>query len=336
MTMTINDLTGTQKAAVVLMQIGTERAARVLAALPEAEVEDLTAEIMRMGHIERDLADAVLEEFHSVSINGAGTAGGVGFAQGLLVASLGEEKAAEMLDRIATARAGTPFEFLQHADPRQVQSLLSSEAPQTIALVIAHLRAEHGASILAGLDKDVQAEVGFRIAKMEKAAPDVVQTIADNLARKATTVLTPSDMAAVGGITQIVDVINRADPATERAILEGMDERDKELAEEVRSRMFVFGDIILLEDRAVQLVLRSVEVPMLAKALKGASEQVSTKIKANLSERARENLLEEIDLLGPTRMSEIEEARAAIVSTIRRLEEAGQIVIRREGEDEYV
>ncbi|MGV8968423.1 MAG: flagellar motor switch protein FliG [Cellulomonas sp.] len=331
-------LSGTQKAAIVLLQLGRERAARVMSRLDESEIDEITAEIVRLENLDPRVADGVMEEFHAVSIVGPSliARGGLGYAQQLLESSLGPERARSVMDRLSTAMAGQPFEFLQHADARQVLSLLTGEHPQTVALVLAHLRPEHASAILAGLPADTQGEVAHRIALMERAAPDVVAVVAENLQRKASSVLTPQETSAVGGVQPLVEIINRADPGTEKQILEGLEARDVALAEEVRSRMFVFGDIVLLEDRAVQLVLRSVEGGVLAVALKGTSEEVQDKILSNLSERARENIVEEMELLGPTRMSQVEEARAGIVQGIRHLEESGQIVIRRDGEDEYV
>lgn len=331
-------LNGTQKAAVVLLQLGRERAARVLARLDETEIDEITAEIVRLENIDPRLAESVMEEFHAVSITGPTLVarGGVAYAQQLLEASLGAERAKSVMDRLSSVMAGQPFEFLQHADARQVLSLLTGEHPQTVALVLAHLRPEHASAILAGLPGDTQGEVAHRIALMERASPAVVTVVAENLQRKASSVLTPQEMSAVGGVQPLVEIINRADPGTEKLILEGLEARDKVLAEEVRSRMFVFADIVLLEDRAVQLVLRSVEGAALAVALKGTTDEVKDKILTNLSERARENIVEEMELLGPTRMSQVEEARAAIVQGIRHLEETGQIVIRRDGEDDYV
>jgi flagellar motor switch protein FliG len=334
----VRDLTGVQKAAVVLMQLGRERAAKVMAQLGEAEIDEITAEIVRLENIDGFTAESVLEEFHAVSIQGPSLVarGGLSYAQELLEASLGAERAASVMDRLSTQMAGQPFEFLQHADARQVLSLLTGEHPQTTALVLAHLRPEHASQIMAGLPAETQAEVAHRIALMERAAPDVVAVVAENLQRKASSVLAPQELSAVGGVQPLVEIINRADPGTEKLILEGLEVRDKELAEEVRSRMFVFADVVMLDDRAVQVVLRGVESAVLSVALKGATDEVRDKILGNLSERARENLVEEIELLGPTRLSQVEEARASIVQIIRRLEESGQIVIRREGEDEYV
>ncbi len=331
-------LTGTQKAALVLIQLGREQAARVMAQFDEAEIEELTTEIARLERIDASVAEGVLEEFHLMSLGGQRFTGrgGLTYAQQVLEASVGRERAAGMLERLQSSLQGQPFEFLQYADARQVVSLLSGEHPQTIALVLAHLRADHASAIMTGLPPATQGEVAHRIALMERASPDVVQVVAETLQRKASAVLTPQELSAVGGVQPLVEIINRADPSTEKLILEGLEARDEALADEVRSRMFVFGDIVLLEERAIQLVLRGVEMSVLATALKGADEMVREKILRNLSERARENLEEEIELLGPVRLSLVEDARASVVQAIRKLEESGQIVIRREGEDEYV
>jgi flagellar motor switch protein FliG len=331
-------LSGVQKAALMLIQLGREQAARVMAQLDESEIEELTTEIARLERVDPKMADGVLDEFYEVSLGGNGFSGrgGLGFAQQVLEASVGRERAAGMLERLASSLQGQPFEFLQYADARQVVSLLNGEHPQTIALVLAHLRADHASAIMTGLPPATQGEVAHRIALMERASPDVVSVVAENLQRKASAVFTPQEMSAVGGVQPLVEIINRADPTTEKLILEGLEARDQSLAEEVRSRMFVFADITLLEDRAIQLVLRGVEMSSLATALKGAGEDVKDKILRNLSERASENLTEEIELLGPVRLSMVEDARAAVVQVIRKLEESGQIVIRREGEDEYV
>ncbi|MBO1751259.1 flagellar motor switch protein FliG [Actinotalea sp. BY-33] len=343
MTVTTTDaptamLTGVQKAALVLIQLGREQASRVMAQFDDAEIEELTTEIARLERIDSAVADTVVEEFHLLTLGGQRFSGrgGLAYAQQVLEASVGRERAAAMLERLQTSLQGQPFEFMQYADARQVVSLLSGEHPQTIALVLAHLRAEHASAIMTGLPPATQGEVAHRIALMERASPDVVQVVAENLQRKATAVLSPTELSAVGGVQPLVEIINRADPSTEKLILEGLAARDEALADEVRSRMFVFGDITLLEERAIQLVLRGVEMSVLATALKGADEMVREKILRNLSERARENLEEEIELLGPVRLSLVEDSRSVVVQAIRGLEESGQIVIRREGEDEYV
>lgn len=338
MSVVAGTLTSSQKAAVVLLQLGHERAAKVLAELSEQEVEEITAEIVRIENVPQGTADAVVKEFHRQISTGQPTMGhgGLSYAQRLLEASFGPEKAAGVLDRLSTMMAGQPFDFLQHADARQVQSLIAGEHPQTISLVLAHLRPDRASAIMAGLDPQLRADVAHRIALMERASPEVVAIVAENIERKATAVLTPGDMTAVGGVQPLVDILNRSDPGTEKQILEGLIERDADLAEQVRGMMFTFEDIVLLDDRAVQLVLRQVDIATLAVALKGAPTTVSDKTRRNLSERARENLAEEMEMSGPVRLSEVQEARGQIVTVIRSLEESGQIVIRRDGEDDYV
>jgi flagellar motor switch protein FliG len=331
-------LTSAQRAAVIVLQLGQEGAAKVLAELSETEVEEITAEIVRMEDVSQAVADTVIQEFHRQITNGEPTMGhgGRDYAQRLLEASFGSERAAGVMDRLNTLLAGQPFDFLQHADARQVHSLIAGEHPQTMALVLAHLRPERASAIMAALEPALRADVAHRIALMERASPEFVTIVADNIERKATAVLTPGEMAAVGGVQPLVEILNRSDPGTEKQILESLNERDAELAEQVRGLMFTFEDIVLLDDRAVQLVLRQTDISTLAMALKGASVPVADKCRRNLSERARENLSEEISLAGPVRVSEVQEARGAIVTVIRALEDSGQIVIRRDEEDDYV
>ncbi len=330
-------LTGTQKAALLLIQMGRETASRVMTQLTETEIEQLTTEIARLHTVDDETILDVLDEFKAASNRGPGLGqGGLTFAQRLLEETLGKDKARDVLERLSSSIQGQPFEFLMHAEARQVVSLLVGEHPQTIALVLAHLRPEHASAIMTGFAPDVQTIVARRIALMEKASPDVVAVVAESLKRKATAVLTTQEMSAVGGVQPLVEIINRADAATEKLILEGLTQSDPELADVIRSMMFVFADITLLEDRAIQLVLRGVETSTLATALKGAEDAVREKILKNMSERARTTLEEEIDLLGKVRMSLVEEARSQVVQVIRKLEESGEIMISRDGEDEYV
>jgi flagellar motor switch protein FliG len=332
------DATGLRKAAVLLVQMGREQSAKILSQMRDTEVEELTAEIVRLQSVDGELADLVIDEFHEmVTARRFAGEGGLAFARDLLESSLGEERAAAVMERLSAAAMNAPFKFVSQADPRQVQSFLQDEHPQTIALVLAHLSAAQATAIISGLAPALQADVAHRIAVMDRTSPDIIRQVEEQLERKLSGVLLQGDMSAeVGGLQPLVDIINRADRATERLILEGLEGRDPSLAEEVRSRMFMFEDIITLDDRAVQLVLRQVETPDLATALKGVREDVRDKVMRNLSERASENLAEEIELLGPVRVRSIEESQAKIVQAIRVLEESGQIVIRRGGDDEYV
>ncbi|MCI2178350.1 MAG: flagellar motor switch protein FliG [Ancrocorticia sp.] len=331
-------MTAAQRAAVLLIQLGRDRAAKVLALLDETEVEDITAEIVRMDSVPTEISKEVLREFHHVAIGGeiAPGHGGFEYAQRLLEETLGKEKAGEVIGRLNTLLAGKPFDFLQQADGREVQSLLAGEHPQTVALVLAHLRPDRAAAIMSGLSPADRAEVAMRIATMEQASPDVISVVAENLQRKATSVLTGGEYMQVGGVEPLVAILNRSDPGTEKQVLEELKDRDEALAEQVRSMMFTFDDIVLLEDKAVQLVLRQVEISTLALALKGVGDVVREKVEKNLSERMRETLTEESEVAGRVRMSQVQEARGAVVSVIRQLEESGQIVVRRDEEDVYV
>lgn len=330
------ELTGVQKAAVLLLQLGKERASKVLATMHEAEVEEIAGEIVKMGSLPSSISDSVLAEFHSMIVNGAGNAarGGVDAARDMLEGSLGRLKTEDMLERVSHSPGRIPFAFLRDADPRQLLNILGNEHPQTIALVLAHLRAEQASRILSGLGEALQGDVAVRIATMDRTSPEMIRAVAEVLHRRTSSVLSPVDTSEVGGLKPLVEIINRADPGSEKTILEGIEGRDAGLAEQVRSKMFVFDDILGLEDRAVQLVLRQVESNVLATALKGTKPEVSEKVLRNVSERARENLTEEIELLGRVRVSEVEEARSGIVAQIRALESAGEIVLRRGGEEE--
>jgi flagellar motor switch protein FliG len=332
-----DSMTGLRKAAVLLVQMGKENCAKIMAQLRESEVEDLTGEIARMGTVEGDTVNKVLEEFHGIAMASSYAAkGGMTYARDVLEAAVGKERAAEIVARLNAAIQDMPFGFLQKADARQVLSFLQNEHPQTIALVLAHMPARGASAILSGLDSKLQAEVAHRIATMDRTSPEIIRQVESTLERKLSSVLQPSDLSNVGGLDPLVKIINRADRATERLILDGLSARDPELAETIRSKMFMFEDIVKIDDRGIQLVLRQVETSDLATALKGVRKEVRDKIMKNLSERAGENLADEIELLGPVRLSNVEEAQTKIVQQIRTLEESGQIVLSRGDDEETV
>ncbi|WP_127498419.1 flagellar motor switch protein FliG [Actinoplanes solisilvae] len=335
--LTTMSMTGVRKAAIMLVQFGKEQSAHIMSQMSEKEVEMVSAEIARLGKLEPNQVDDVMDEFYAMATTRYAGSGGIDYARELLEASLGKDRAALILDRLEASMNDIPFNFLSHADPRQLLSYVQHEHPQTIALVLAHIPSALASSILAGLPIEVQTEVAHRIAVMDRTSPDVIRQVEQALQRKLSTVLQPDELSTVGGLQPLVEIINRADRTTERLILEALDARSPELAEEIRRRMFMFEDIIHLEDRAVQLVLRQVEPADLATALKGVPEPVRDKVTKNLSERGRDNLLEEIDLLGPVKIKMVEEAQAKIVSVIRSLEESGQIEVQRGGEaDELI
>jgi flagellar motor switch protein FliG len=334
-TTTTGTMSGLRKAAVMVLQMTKEDSAKILGQLRENEVEELMAEIARITSVDAGAATSVLDEFHTMAAaQRFAHQGGLEYARDLLEASMGADKAAEILDRLSATVTDMPFKFINRADPRQVLSFIQHEHPQTIALVLAHVSSAVATQILSGLPPELQADVAHRIAVMDRTSPEIIRQVEQSLERKISSVLQPTELSTVGGVQPLVDIINRADRVTERLILESLEARSPELAEEIRRRMFMFEDVVTLDDRAVQLVLRQVEMADLATALKGVAEAVRDKVQRNLSERARENLIEEIDLLGPVRLRMVEEAQAKIVQAIRSLEDSGQIEIQRGGEDD--
>jgi flagellar motor switch protein FliG len=328
--------TGVQKAAVLIMQIGKERAGPVLRALREQEVSEIMAEVARLRDLDAESIEEVMGEFRETFIARSHIAqGGYDTARELLEASYGSDKAEEILVNLGVTLVSAPFEFLRRTDTRQILSYLQDEHPQTIALVLAHMNSEAAALVLSALPENQQGDVAQRIAKMDRTSPEVIEQVESILERKLSTVIQQADFTSAGGIQSLVDILNRSDRATERLILEGLENNDAELADEVRNRMFIFEDIVTLDDRSVQLVLRQVDAKELAIALKGVDQKVRDKILGNMSERAAANLAEEITLLGPVKLKTVEESQAAVVRVIRVLEEAGQIMLSR-GSDELV
>ena len=331
-------LTGTQKVAVVLMNMDHEGAAKVMKQFTEQEAEDIAAEIVRLRRVDSLVAERALSEFHDLATNRRlQDRGGHDVASGLLAASFGSEKAAGVMNRVTSSMAGKAFEFLATAESSQIAALLDGELPQTTALVLAHLRPEIASAVLAAMPDSLRADVAQCIATMGSATPEAVAIVAETLKLRAGAVVGPRDaIEVVGGVQPLVDIINRSDVATERAILEALDARDPALAEEVRSRMLTFADIVRLEARDVQQVLRGIDTALLAIAMKGATASVTEIIQANLSDRNRELLADEIASAGPVRVSQIDDARAEIVRTMRTLESEGTIVIGRGEGEEYV
>lgn len=333
----MSEINGLRKAAVLLVQLGKERSAAILGSMREGEVEEITAEIARLESIDVEVAQRVMDEFEELVIaHRYYSRGGLGFAREVLEASVGAEKARSILERLNASLTEMPFQFLRRADPRQIITFLQDEHPQTIALVLAHMGSEQAAIVLSGLNPELQSDVAHRIATMDRTSPEMVKLVEGVFEKKLSTILSQQESSTVGGLQPLVDIINRSDRATERLILESLEQRDHELAELVRAQMFMFEDILNLDDKAVQLVLRQVEANDLATALKGVREEVRAKVMKNMSERAAQNLEEEIALLGPVRLKTVEESQAKIVHVIRQLEESGQIMIQRGSDDEFV
>jgi flagellar motor switch protein FliG len=329
-------MTGREKAAVLLVSLGAEASAEVFKHLRQEEIDELTLEIAGIGHITPERRSAVVEEFYETAVAQEYIAeGGLEYARTVLERALGSDRASEVMGRLSTSIQVSPFEFLRRTDAAQILNVIANEHPQTVALILAYLPPDTAAQVVSALPEELQAEVAMRIALMDRTAPEVIREIERVLERKLSAVIN-QDFTTAGGLRALVDLLNQVDRATERTILEALDEQNPELADEVRRMMFLFEDIVLLDDRSIQQVLREVDGKELGVALKGTSDEVKDKIFRNMSERAAAIVREDLEFMGPVRVKQVEEAQQKIVAVIRRLEEAGQVVIVRGGEDELV
>ncbi|WP_448374915.1 flagellar motor switch protein FliG [Fervidobacterium sp.] len=329
-------VSGRRKAAILLVTMGPERAARVLKNLEDSEVEMLTIEIANLGKVTNEERKAVLEEFQSLTkAREMIISGGIEYAKEMLIKAFGPEKAMQIIERLVSNLSVKPFEFMKSADVVQIVNFLQSEHPQTIALVLSFLEPRIAAQVLGALPENLQIDVIKRISLLERASPDVVKEVEKLLEKKFAGVATQT-MSAVGGLDTAAEIMNSLDRSTEKNIMERLTYETPELAEEIRRRMFVFEDVLKLDDRSVQLVLREVNSQDLAVALKGASEELKNKIFNNMSKRAQQLLKDEIEFMGPVRVKDVEEAQQKIINVIRRLEEAGEIVIARGGGEELI
>jgi len=315
-------LTGRQKAAALLIALGQEAASEIIKYCDDDEIEQITLEIFNMGKVSSKIKEAVVQETYHMSFVGDGTtAGGVEYARDLLARALGNQKAQEFLERVQLKSQDAPFDFLEDADPAQLANSLKNEHPQTIALIISHLKVSKAAAVIAHLEEDLQAEVAIRIAIMDRVSPDV---------------LTQQDYSAAGGVSSLVNILHQVDRTTEKVIMDALDQEQPQVAEEVRRKMFVFENIVTLDDRSIQRILREVDNKDLILALKGSSEEVRNLIFRNMSTRAAELLKEDLAITGPVRLRNVEEAQQRIVAVIRQLEAAEEIVISRGGQDEII
>ena len=329
-------LTGRQKAAIFLVALGSDVSSEVMKHLREDEVETLTLEIARLETVDAEFKDQVLEEFQELmQAQNFITTGGIDYARELLEKSLGSQKAIDIINRLTSSLQVRPFDFIRRTDPAHLLNFVQQEYPQTIALILAYLEPQKAAVILQNLPADIQPEVSKRLATMDRTSPDVLREVERVLEKKLST-LSSEDYTAAGGVDSIVEILNLVDRSSEKAIIETLEEDDPELAEEIKKRMFVFEDIVMLDDRAIQKVLREVDQQELAKALKSVDSEVQDKIFRNMSKRAASMLKEDMEYMGPVRLKDVEESQQKIVSVIRRLEDSGEIVIARSADDEFV
>ena len=333
----MSTLTARQTAAVVVMNLGRTQAVEVMKHLSETEAEAIAAEIVALRDLDTEATVGALSEFHRLASGHLPPGrGGRDIAARLLEASLGADRAADVLGRVTATKANASFDFLAAASPAQLATLLDGELPQTVALVLAHLPAERAATVLAALPDPARTDVAQAIALMGTATQEAIAIVADALRSRIGVFATRETPETLGGVEPLVEIINSSDATTEKALLASIEARDSTLAEDIRSRMFTFADIVKLEDRDAQRVLRGIDIRALALALKGALPDIAEVIRGNVSERNREALDDETQALGQVRMSQVEEARAEIVRTIRALEASGEITVRRVEEDEYV
>jgi flagellar motor switch protein FliG len=329
-------LPGRQKAAVLLVSLGPERAAEVFKHLKDEEIESLSLEMAKTRQVPQDTSEAVWTELVETVMAEAYVAeGGVEYARQVLERSVGADRASELIGRLSATIERRPFEFLRRSSPEQIYAFLRNEAPQTIAVVIANLHTKLAADVLAQLPSDQQAEVALRVGTMNEISPAVTRDVEAVLRQKLSNVVT-QEYSSAGGVQSLADILNNADRPTERNVLDWLAARDSELAEEVRMLLFTFEDVIKLDDRSIQLVLKDVDAKDLGLALRGVSDEVKDRIFANMSERGAEMLREEMEFQPAQRRSVVEEAQGRVVAVVRRLEESGAIVISRGSEDDQM
>ncbi len=329
-------LTGRQKVAIVIIALGPKAGAEVFKHLKPEEMDELTLEIAALGPISSELKQKVLNEFYETAVaQNYLTEGGLAYARSVLEQALGSERANEVLERLAAAIQVSPFEFLRRTDASQILNVVSNEHPQTVALILAYLPPDTAGQVVSSLPAELQSEVAMRLALMDRTAPEVIREIENVLERKLSKVIN-QDFTTAGGVKALVEVLGKVDRSTEKTILESLEEQSPELADEVRRLMFLFEDIVMLDDRSIQQVLREVDGKDLAIALKGQAENVQEKIFKNMSSRAAEIIKEDLEFMGPVRVSQVEEAQQKIVAVIRKLEDAGTIIVARGGDDDLV
>ncbi|GAB1806559.1 MULTISPECIES: flagellar motor switch protein FliG [Priestia] len=331
-----NELTGKQKAAILLISLGPDVSASIYKHLSEDEIEQLTLEISSVRKIEPSLKETVLHEFEQITLaQNYLEKGGVSYAKQVLEKALGPEQAMMIINRLTSSLQVRPFDFARKADPMQLLNFIQHEHPQTIALILSYLEPPQAGQILSSLPQERQADIARRIATMGSTSPEVINEVEQILERKLSATVT-QDYTQTGGLEAVVEVLNGVDRATEKIIIDTLEIQDPALAEEIKQRMFVFEDIVTLDNRSIQRVIRDVENDDLLLSLKVASEEVKSIIFKNMSSRMVETFKEEMEFMGPVRLKDVEEAQSRIVAAIRRLEDAGEIVLARGGGDDII
>ena len=330
-------LSGREKAAILLITLGPEKSALVFKHLKEEEIEAITLEIANISTVMPETKDKVLDEFYQICLAQQYiTEGGIQYAKQILEKALGENKAFEVINKLTVSLQVRPFDFIRKTDASQILNFIQSEHPQTIALILSYLRPKQAAEVLSQLVPEKQADVARRIALMDRTSPEVIKEVEKALEKKLSALMT-EDYMDVGGVDSVVEILNAVDRTTEKHIMETLEIDDSELSDEIKKKMFIFEDILTLDNRSIQVVLRQdIDNKELAIALKGSSEEVQNLIFSNLSKRLAAMIKEDMEFMGPVRKSDVEEAQQKIVNVIRRLQETGEIIIARGGGDEII
>ena len=329
-------LTSEQKAAAVIVALGADKASKVYKYLGEDEVEKLTVEVAKLGHLDADQSDDALDDFYKTCLTQkVVTDGGLEYARSVLEKAYGEATANELLSKVTKYLKNRSFEFIRKTDSKNLYSMLQHERPQTIALILSYTDSEQAAQVIAELPEDKKIPVVECIARMESASPEAIKLVESQLRHKFDNILT-TDYTVIGGVDYIADVMNHMDRSNEKAIFDEMGKDDPELADTIRKKMFVFEDILTMDERSIQRFIRDCDMKDIVYALKNATEEMSDLFYRNMSSRMAETIQSDLEITVNVRLRDIEEAQQHIVNTIRRLEEAGELIINKGGKDDIV
>ncbi len=330
------NISGLRKIAIFLLALGPNLSAGILKHFNEAEIEKISMEIANTTRVDKENLDEILEEFSAIHeaqqymVNG-----GYDYAKEILERALGPQKAGDLMKRLRESSKVKPFTFVRNADTKQLVNMISQEHPQTIAFILSYLDSDQSAMVLSELPQEIQSDIARRIALMERTSPQIIKGVESVMQERLSTIF-QQDFTSAGGISAVVDILNNVDRGTEKLILEELEKEDAELAEEIRQQMFIFDDIVNLDDSSIQRIIRDLDNNDIAMSLKGASDEVKTRIFKNISKRAGEILEENMEFMGPVRLREVEEAQQRVVAVIRRLDESGEIIISRGGDDAII
>jgi flagellar motor switch protein FliG len=332
-----DEQSGLRKAAILLVSLSKDTASAILKEMSGDTIESISREIANLRNVNEELRQSVIEEYHSLALARTYTeAGGLSYAKSLLNQTLSKEDAERVMHQIEHQFYAKPFTFLHKAETENLLTFIQDEHPQTIALILAHLTPDKASEILAGLKDEKQVEVVARISRMEQTSPEVIKEVEKGLEHRLSGIMSDR-LQRVGGVEAVAEILNLTDRTTEKGILEKMGEEDPELVEQIRRLMFVFEDILLVNDKGIQAVLKEVETSELVLALRTATDELKNKILSNMSERAAQMIREEMEYMGPVRLSDVETAQQKIVDVVRRLEDSGEIIIAgRGGEKELI